>query len=96
MAEILYLDAEDPEADIALYMNSPGGLSYAVAIYDVMQHVNCDVSTICVGMGMSAAAHRPPRSSWSRPDRRRDHSAGGYEKVTTLSENSLIRARIRS
>ena len=57
IAEILYLDAEDPGADIHLYINSPGGLSYAgMAIYDVMQHVNCDVSTICVGMGMSAAA----------------------------------------
>ncbi len=57
IAEILYLDAQDPERDIALYINSPGGLSYAgMAIYDVIQHVNCDVSTICVGMGMSAAA----------------------------------------
>ncbi len=57
VAEILYLDAEDPERDIALYINSPGGMAYAgMAIYDVMQHVHCDVSTICVGMGMSAAA----------------------------------------
>jgi ATP-dependent Clp protease, protease subunit len=57
VAEILYLAADDPERDIALYINSPGGLSYAgMAIYDVMQHVACDVSTICVGMGMSAAA----------------------------------------
>ena len=57
IAEILFLDAEDPEQDIYLYINSPGGLSYAgMAIYDVIQHVNCDVSTICVGMGMSAAA----------------------------------------
>ena len=57
VAEILYLAAEDPERDISLYVNSPGGLSYAgMAIYDAMQHVPCDVSTICVGMGMSAAA----------------------------------------
>lgn len=57
VAEILYLAADDPEKDIFLYINSPGGLSYAgMAIYDVMQHVSCDVSTICVGMGMSAAA----------------------------------------
>src|SRR5436190_3253359 len=57
IAEILYLDAENPDKDIFLYINSPGGIAYAgMAIYDVMQHVHCDVATICVGMGMSAAA----------------------------------------
>src|SRR3954454_7285323 len=57
IAEMLYLDAEDPEHEISLYINSPGGAAYAgMAIYDVMQHVRCGVSTICVGMGMSAAA----------------------------------------
>ena len=57
IAEILYLDSENPEQDIYLYINSPGGLAYAgMAIYDVMQHTASDVSTICVGMGMSAAA----------------------------------------
>jgi ATP-dependent Clp protease protease subunit len=57
IAEILYLEAQDPDRDIQLYINSPGGLAYGgMAIYDVMQHVRCEVSTICVGMGMSAAA----------------------------------------
>jgi ATP-dependent Clp protease protease subunit len=57
VAEILYLDSADPGKDIFLYINSPGGLSYAgMAIYDVMQHVSSEVSTLCVGMGMSAAA----------------------------------------
>ena len=57
VAQILYLEADDPEKDISLYINSPGGLGYAgMAIYDVIQHVRCEVSTICVGMGMSAAA----------------------------------------
>jgi ATP-dependent Clp protease protease subunit len=57
IAEILYLEAQDPDADIQLYINSPGGLAYGgLAIYDVMQHTRCEVSTICVGMGMSAAA----------------------------------------
>jgi ATP-dependent Clp protease, protease subunit len=57
VAEILYLDSTDPGKDIFLYINSPGGVSYAgMAIYDVMQHVTSEVSTVCVGMGMSAAA----------------------------------------
>ncbi len=57
ISQILFLEARDPEKDIYLYINSPGGQAYAgMAIYDVMQHVAPDVSTICVGMGMSAAA----------------------------------------
>lgn len=57
VAEILYLEGQDPERDIHLYINSPGGLAYAgLAIYDVMQHVQCEVSTLCIGMAMSAAA----------------------------------------
>ena len=57
VAQMLYLDAAERDRDIYLYINSPGGLGYAgMAIYDVMQHVQADVSTICVGMGMSAAA----------------------------------------
>jgi ATP-dependent Clp protease protease subunit len=57
ISQMLYLEAQDPEKDISLYINSPGGVAYAgLAIYDVIQHVRPDVSTICVGMGMSAAA----------------------------------------
>ena len=57
VAQLLLLEADDPERDIALYVNSPGGSAYAgMAIYDAMQHVRPDVSTICFGMGMSAAA----------------------------------------
>src|SRR6202522_3281750 len=57
ISQMLYLEALDPEADISLYINSPGGLAYGgMAIYDVILHVRPDVSTICVGMGMSAAA----------------------------------------
>src|ERR671938_66778 len=56
-AQLLFLEAEDPEKDISLYVNSPGGSAYAgMAIYDVMQYVRPDVRTICTGMGMSAAA----------------------------------------
>ena len=57
VAQLLLLEAEDPQQDIALYVNSPGGSAYAgMAIYDAMQHVRPDVSTICYGIGMSAAA----------------------------------------
>ena len=56
-AQLLFLEAEDPDKDISLYVNSPGGSAYAgMAIYDTMQYVKPDVGTICVGMGMSAAA----------------------------------------
>ena len=56
-AQLLFLEAEDPEKDISLYINSPGGSAYAgMAIYDAMQYVKPDVATICVGIGMSAAA----------------------------------------
>src|ERR1700683_4306005 len=57
ISQMLFLEAQNNERDISLYINSPGGVAYAgMAIYDVMQHVEPDVSTICVGMGMSAAA----------------------------------------
>ncbi len=57
ISQMLFLEADNREKDIYLYINSPGGVAYAgMAIYDVMQHVEPDVSTICVGMGMSAAA----------------------------------------
>ena len=56
-AQLLFLEADDPDKDISLYINSPGGSAYAgMAIYDTIQFVKPDVHTICVGMGMSAAA----------------------------------------
>src|SRR5919206_325229 len=55
-AQLLFLEAEDPDQDIQLYVNSPGGSAYAgMAIYDAMQYVKPDVATTCVGMGMSGA-----------------------------------------
>jgi ATP-dependent Clp protease protease subunit len=56
-AQLLFLEAEDPDQDISLYINSPGGSAYAgMAIYDAVQYVKPDVRTVCVGIGMSAAA----------------------------------------
>ena len=57
VAQLLFLEAEDPEKDIQIYINSPGGsVSAGMAIYDTMQYVKCDVSTICIGMAASMGA----------------------------------------
>ena len=57
IAQLLFLEGEDPEKDIHLYINSPGGsVSAGFAIYDTMQYIKCDVSTICVGMAASMGA----------------------------------------
>lgn len=56
-AQLLYLDSADPGKDISIYINSPGGSVYAgLGIYDTMQYIGCDVSTICTGMAASMAA----------------------------------------
>lgn len=57
IAQLLFLEGEDPDKDIHLYINSPGGsVSAGLAIYDTMQYIKCDVSTICVGMAASMGA----------------------------------------
>lgn len=57
VAQLLFLESEDPNKDISLYINSPGGsVSAGLAIYDTMQYVKCDVSTICMGMAASMGA----------------------------------------
>ncbi|HEX3027992.1 MAG TPA: ATP-dependent Clp endopeptidase proteolytic subunit ClpP [Clostridia bacterium] len=57
IAQMLFLEAEDPDKDIQFYINSPGGsVNSGFAIYDTMQHVKCDVSTICVGLAASMGA----------------------------------------
>ena len=57
VAQLLYLEAQDPDKDINLYINSPGGsVSAGMAIYDTMNYIKCDVSTICVGMAASMGA----------------------------------------
>jgi ATP-dependent Clp protease, protease subunit len=57
VAQLLFLDAEDPEKEIALYVNSPGGMvTSGMAIYDTMQHISAPVSTICTGMAASMGA----------------------------------------
>ena len=57
VAQLLFLESEDPDKDISLYINSPGGsVTAGMAIYDTMQYIKCDVSTICVGMAASMGA----------------------------------------
>ena len=57
VAQLLFLEAEDPEKDICIYINSPGGsVTAGMAIYDTMQYIKCDVSTICIGMAASMGA----------------------------------------
>jgi ATP-dependent Clp protease protease subunit len=57
IAQLLFLEAEDPEKDIHIYINSPGGsVSAGLAVYDTMQYVRCDVTTICLGQAASMAA----------------------------------------
>ena len=57
VAQLLYLEGQDPTKDISLYINSPGGsVTAGMAIYDTMQYVKCDVSTICIGMAASMGA----------------------------------------
>ena len=57
VAQLLFLEAEDPDKDIQLYINSPGGsVTAGMAIYDTMRYIKCDVSTICIGMAASMGA----------------------------------------
>ena len=57
VAQLLYLEGQDPDKDIDLYINSPGGsITSGMAIYDTMQYIKCDVSTICIGMAASMGA----------------------------------------
>ncbi len=57
VAQLLFLESEDPDKDICIYINSPGGsVTAGMAIYDTMQYIKCDVSTICIGMAASMGA----------------------------------------
>ncbi|MFP4697440.1 MAG: ATP-dependent Clp endopeptidase proteolytic subunit ClpP [Eubacteriales bacterium] len=57
VAQLLFLEAEDPDKEIRLYINSPGGsITSGMAIYDTMQYIKCDVSTVCIGMAASMGA----------------------------------------
>lgn len=86
IAELLFLEKEDPDADIDIYINSPGGsVSAGLAIYDVMTHISCDVATICVGMAASMGslllAGGTPGKRYALPNARImiHQASGGYQ-----------------
>jgi len=90
IAELLFLEREDPDTDIDIYINSPGGsVSAGLAIYDTMQIVKCDVATICVGMAASMGAVLLAAGAagkrYSLPNARvmMHQVAGGYEGTVT-------------
>ena len=75
VAQLLYLESQDPDKDIQFYINSPGGsVTAGMAIYDTMQYVKCDVSTICIGWppawAPSCCPPGPRASVWPCPTRR--------------------------
>ncbi len=93
VAQLLYLESENPNKDIHLYINSPGGIvSSGLAIYDTMQFINCDVSTICIGqaasMGALLLAGGTPNKRYALPHSRvmvHQPSAGYQGQVTDIS-----------
>ena len=94
IAELLFLEKEDPDADIDIYLNSPGGsVSAGLAIYDVMSHISCSVATICVGMAASMGslllAGGSPGKRYSLPNARImiHQASGGYQGAMTDAKN---------
>ena len=80
VAQLLYLEAQDPDKDIQMYINSPGGsVTAGMAIYDTMQYIKCDVSTICIGMAASMGAFLPNAEVMIHQP-----SAGTQGKVTDM------------
>ena len=82
VAQLLYLESQDPDKEIQLYINSPGGsVTAGMAIYDTMQYIKCDVSTICIGMAARATqgeAHRPAQCGDYDPPALRRHPGTGH------------------
>ena len=91
VAQLLYLEAQDPDKDIQMYINSPGGsVTAGMAIYDTMQYIKCDVSTICIGMAASMGAFllssgtRGKRIALPNAEMIHQPSAGTQGKVTDM------------
>jgi ATP-dependent Clp protease protease subunit len=99
VAQLLYLEAQDPDKDIYLYINSPGGsISAGMAIYDTMNYIKCDVSTICVGMAASMGAfllssgakgkrYALPNATFVFHQGSCENLGGTYQQVISFMEN---------
>ena len=84
VAQLLYLEAQDPDKDIQFYINSPGGsVTAGMAIYDTMQYIKCDVATICVGMSASMGAFL--LSAGTKGKRMALPSAGTQGQITDMA-----------
>ena len=106
IAQLIHLEAEDPDREIALYINTPGGGAYAaLAIYDAMRYIRCDVHTICIGIAMSGgslllAGGTPGRRSVLPNSRILIHQpSGGFQGQSTdieihARETLALRARL--
>ncbi len=95
VAQLLFLEADDPDKDISLYINSPGGsVTAGMAIYDTMQYIKCDVSTICIGM---AASRKAPmlgkHGRFSACGRRKGQAQGAAQQRDNDTPASGRRAR---
>ena len=94
VAQLLYLEAQDPDKDIQMYINSPGGsVTAGMAIYDTMQYIKCDVSTICIGMAASSETRMVTTSSegssspiWRLPIRRNATTIVTYRRKVRKKE----------
>ena len=83
VAQLLYLEAQDPDKDIQMYINSPGGsVTAGMAIYDTMQYIKCDVSTICIGMAASMGAFLLSSGAKGKRDVYKRQLIGRKEKYT--------------
>lgn len=103
IAQLLFLQSEDPTSDISLYINSPGGsVTAGLAIYDTMQHITPDVSTICVGMAASmgafllACGHKGKRFSLPNSRVMIHQPSGGFQGTAAdieITANEIIKIR---
>ena len=94
VAQLLFLESEDPGKDIHLYINSPGGsVTAGMAIYDTMQYIKCDVSTMCLGMAASMGAFLRSQRQTLCSSECRDHDSPAFRRCTGSGYGDQYRSR---